>query len=259
VYVLPSLLTMGNMFCGYACVVYAMRGEYETAAAFIGFAIVLDILDGRIARLIGGTSAFGVEFDSLADVISFGLAPAILAFRWGLSPLHRLGWAAGFLFVAAAAMRLARFNIQTSAGGDKRFFVGLPSPAAAAIPASTVFVYPWGLPDYREALPALAMVLVPAVLMVSTIRFRSFKTLTAPTRRPYRVLLLFAAGFILITWLHRYVLAVMAYGYVVSAFIEMAVVRFKHRGGRVSSDKDHQTPGDADTHAGAIATRRSAE
>src|ERR1700737_1548008 len=95
VYLLPSLLTLGNMFCGYACVVFAMRGEYATAAPFIGFAIVLDMLDGRIARLTGTASAFGVEFDSLADVISFGMAPAILSFSWGLQPLGRLGWAAG--------------------------------------------------------------------------------------------------------------------------------------------------------------------
>src|SRR5262245_6371335 len=122
VYLLPSLFTLGNMFCGYACVVYAMRGEYETAAPFIGFAIVLDMLDGRIARLTGTASAFGVEFDSLADVISFGIAPAILSFAWGLVPLGRLGWAAGFLFVTAAAMRLARFNIQSAAGTDKRYF-----------------------------------------------------------------------------------------------------------------------------------------
>ena len=90
VYLLPSLFTLGNMFCGYACVVYAMRGEYETAAPFIGFAITLDMLDGRIARLTGTASAFGLEFDSLADVISFGIAPAILSFAWGLSPLGRL-------------------------------------------------------------------------------------------------------------------------------------------------------------------------
>ena len=120
----------------------------------------------------------------MADIISFGMAPAILSFQWGLSALGRLGWAAGFLFVAAAAMRLARFNIQSSSGGDKRYFVGMPSPAAAAIPAATVYAYPWGLYDYREALPALAMVLVPAVLMVSTIRFRSFKTIDSRSRRP---------------------------------------------------------------------------
>jgi CDP-diacylglycerol--serine O-phosphatidyltransferase len=232
VYLLPSLFTLGNMFCGYACIVYAMRGEYETAAPFIGFAIVLDILDGRIARLTGATSDFGLQFDSLADVISFGLAPAILSFSWGLSPLGRLGWAAGFLFVTGAAMRLARFNIQAAGGGDKRYFVGMPSPAAAAVPASTVYAYPWGLYDYREALPALAMVLVPAVLMVSTIRFRSFKTIDLQARRPYRVLLLIAAGYILITWLHRYVLVVTAYSYLASPFVGMAIARFRHRAGR---------------------------
>src|SRR5262245_25055443 len=170
VYLLPSLFTMGNMFCGYACVVYATRGEFETAAPFIGVAIGLDMLDGRIARMTGTASEFGVEFDSLADIITFGIAPAILSFEWGLVPLGRLGWAAGFLFLAAAAMRLARFNIQSAAGGDKRYFVGMPSPAAAAIPAATVFAYPYGFSDYREALPVLAMVLVPAVLLGSTIR-----------------------------------------------------------------------------------------
>src|SRR6185436_12552354 len=111
-YLLPSLLTMGNMFCGYACIVYSTRGEFETAAPFIGFAFVLDMLDGRIARMTGAESAFGLQFDSLADVVSFGVAPAILSLNWGLQPLGRLGWAVGFMFVAAAAMRLARFNIQ---------------------------------------------------------------------------------------------------------------------------------------------------
>src|SRR5438094_8533187 len=231
VYLLPSLFTLGNMFCGYACVVYAMRGEFETAAPFIGFAIVLDMLDGRIARLTGTASDFGVQFDSLADVISFGIAPAILSCSWGLQPLGRLGWAAGFLFVTAAAMRLARFNIQSSSGGDKRYFVGMPSPAAAAVPAATVFVYPypWIQYDFREALPALAMVLIPAVLMVSTVRFRSFKNIDMQARRPSRVLLLIAAGYILIIWLHKYVLVVMAYAYLLSAFVEMAIVRMRRR------------------------------
>src|SRR6266849_7024057 len=223
VYLLPSLLTMGNMFCGYACVVYSMRGEFETAAPFIGFAFIIDGLDGRIARMTGTTSAFGVEFDSLADIISFGIAPAILSFAWGLSPLGRLGWAAGFMFVTAAAMRLARFNIQTAVGGDKRYFVGMPSPAAAAVPAATVFAYPAGLFDYRQALPALAMVLVPAVLMVSTIRFRSFKTIDLRTRRPYSVLLVIAAGIMLITTHPRFVLVLLAYSYLASAFVGMAI------------------------------------
>jgi CDP-diacylglycerol--serine O-phosphatidyltransferase len=110
VYLLPSLFTLGNMFCGYACILYAMRNELTMAAPFIGIAVVLDMLDGRIARLTGTTSAFGREFDSLADVISFGVAPAILTFVWGLQPLHRLGWAAGFIFVTAASGRYAARN-----------------------------------------------------------------------------------------------------------------------------------------------------
>jgi CDP-diacylglycerol--serine O-phosphatidyltransferase len=236
VYLLPSLFTMAHMFCGYACIVYAMRGEYETAAPFIGFAVVLDMLDGRIARLTGTTSAFGVEFDSLADVISFGVAPAILVYSWGLAPLGRLGMTAGFMFIACAAMRLARFNIQ-SGGGDKRYFVGMPSPTAAAIPASTVFAYPFGLYDYRAALPALLVVLVPAVLMVSTIRFRSFKTIDLQSRRSYTVLVVIAGAIVAIATHPKSVLLALAYGYLASAFIEMAVARFKRRGAPPESVK----------------------
>jgi CDP-diacylglycerol---serine O-phosphatidyltransferase len=228
VYILPSLFTLANMFCGYACVIYAMRGEYETAAPFIGFAIILDLLDGRIARMTGTASEFGLQFDSLADVISFGMAPAILVFTWGLSSLGRPGWAAAFLFVTAAALRLARFNIQ-SAAGDKRYFVGMPSPAAAGVLAATVYAYPYGLHDAREALPALAMVLVPALLMVSTIRFRSFKTFDLQARRPFRILILFAALIILIVTHPKIVLLVMAYGYLFSAFIGLAWSRLRRR------------------------------
>jgi CDP-diacylglycerol---serine O-phosphatidyltransferase len=228
VYLLPSLFTLGNMFCGYACVVYAMRGEFETAAPFIGFAFVLDMLDGRIARLTGTTSAFGREFDSLADVVSFGLAPAILAFRWGLEPLQRVGWAAGFVFMTAGAIRLARFNIQTST--DKRYFVGMPIPAAAAVVASTVYTFPDKLVDYREALPVLALMLLPAALMVSTIRFRSFKTFDLRARRQYKILLAVAAIFFAITVHPKWALIALAYTYLLSAFVGMAVARFRRRG-----------------------------
>jgi CDP-diacylglycerol--serine O-phosphatidyltransferase len=242
VYILPTLFTLGNMFCGYSCIVYAMRGEFETAAPFIGFAIVLDMLDGRIARLTGSASDFGVEFDSLADVISFGIAPAILSFSWGLQPLGRLGWLAGFLFLTAAAMRLARFNIQSGMGGDKRYFAGLPSPAAAGIPAATVFAYPYGLTDYRAALPVLVMVLVPAALMVSTIRFRSFKTIDLQSRRSYTVVILLAAGIALIATNLRVVLVLLAYSYLASAFVGLAISRFR-RGGRPAQDASpHAVP-----------------
>ena len=226
---LPSLFTMGNMFCGYACIVYAMRGDFETAAPFIGVAVVLDMLDGRIARLTGTASDFGVELDSLADVISFGVAPAILSFAWGLQPLGRLGYAAGFLYVSAAALRLARFNIQSAAITDKRYFVGMPSPPAAGIAASTVYVYPYGLHDPRAALPALAMVLIPALLMVSTIRFRSFKTIELQPRRNYAVLMLVALALALVMASPELALAGIAYAYLASAFVGLAWNRLHRR------------------------------
>ncbi len=231
VYLLPSLLTVGNLFCGYACVVYSTRGDFDTAALFIGVAMVLDHLDGFIARLTKTSTAFGVQLDSLADVVSFGLAPALLAFKWGLEPLERLGWAAGFIYVAAAAMRLARFNIQTSVVTDKRYFVGIPSPSAAAIIASTVYLYPYGLQDREYALPALAMVLVPAFLMVSTYRFRSIKAIDVGWRRSPFVLILFAIALSLIATHPRIALVVLAYAYLLSAFIGLAYSKYRGRRG----------------------------
>ena len=220
---LPSLFTLANLFCGWACVVHAMRGEFATAAPLIGVAIVLDMLDGRIARMTGTTSDFGVQLDSLADLISFGMAPAVLVFQWGLLPLGRLGWAIGFLYLTAAALRLARFNIQ--AAPDKRYFVGLPSPAAAGIPAATVFYFPAALATYPLALLALTMLLVPALLMVSTIRFQSFKTLDLGIKRGYRGLVIVAGLIaILVAYPHE-TLIVMAYVYFASGFIGLLTGR----------------------------------
>jgi CDP-diacylglycerol---serine O-phosphatidyltransferase len=229
VYLLPSLFTVANLFCGYACVVYSTRADFDTAALFIGIAMVLDTLDGFFARLTKSSTAFGVELDSLADVVSFGLAPAILAFTWGLWPLGRLGWAAGFIYVTAAALRLARFNIQTSAAIDKRYFVGMPSPAAAAVTAATVYLYPFGLHDRQAAFPALAMVLVPAFLMVSTMRFRSVKAIDVGWRRSYFALFLAAVALALIASHPRIALVVLSYAYVISAFIGWGYSRFRRR------------------------------
>jgi CDP-diacylglycerol---serine O-phosphatidyltransferase len=241
-YLLPSMFTMGNMFCGYCCIVYAIRGEFATAAPFIGFAMVLDMLDGRVARLTGSTSDFGIEFDSLADVISFGMAPALLSFMWGLQPLGRIGWAASFLFVAAAAVRLARFNIQ-SGSQDKRYFVGLPSPAAAAVPAATVFAYPVGFQEPAHAVAVIAMVVVPAMLMVTTIRFRSFKTFDLQSRRSYPVLILFALGLAVLAAQPELLLVVLAYGYLASGFVGLALSRFRRRTAEESEEQsDAATP-----------------
>jgi CDP-diacylglycerol--serine O-phosphatidyltransferase len=214
---LPSLFTLANLFCGWSCVVHAMRGELATAAPFIGVAVVLDMLDGRIARMTGTTSDFGVQLDSLADLISFGMAPAVLAFQWGLIPLGRLGWAIGFLYLTAAALRLARFNIQVNL--DKRYFIGLPSPAAAGLVAATVFYFPEGLHAKPMAWLGLVMLIVPAILMVSTIRFQSFKTFDLGVRRGFRGLMLIAAGIALLVSYPHEVLITMAYSYFASGFI----------------------------------------
>jgi CDP-diacylglycerol--serine O-phosphatidyltransferase len=217
VYLLPSVMTIANLLCGYASVVYSTRGDFDTAAILIGVAMVVDALDGFFARLTHSQSAFGAELDSLADVVSFGLAPAILAFTWGLWPLGRLGWAAGFIYVTATAMRLARFNIQSSTAADKRYFAGLPSPAAAAVTASTVYMYPWGVQDVRIAAAALPMLLVPGFLMVSTIRFRSIKAIDVGWRRSYLALLLAAVGLALVAVHPAIVLVVLSYSYILVA------------------------------------------
>ncbi|MEO6221908.1 MAG: CDP-diacylglycerol--serine O-phosphatidyltransferase [Vicinamibacterales bacterium] len=228
-YLLPSLFTIGNLFCGYACIMFAMRGDLTTAAPFIGIALVLDSLDGRIARLTGTTSAFGIELDSLADVVSFGLAPAVLASAWGLSELGRWGWAAGFLYVTAAAIRLARFNINTETHTDKRYFVGMPSPAAASVPAATIFFYPYPLVGRAQAMAAIAVVLLPAILMVSSIRFRSFKNLNLGWDRSYFKLFVFAALLVFIAEEPRWALVIITYTYLTAALIEWTLTRWRNR------------------------------
>jgi CDP-diacylglycerol---serine O-phosphatidyltransferase len=229
VYLLPSMFTVANLFCGYGCIVYATQQDFDTAAILIGVAMVLDTLDGFVARLTKSSTAFGVQLDSLADVISFGLAPAILAFSWGLWPLRRLGWAAGFIYVTAAAMRLARFNIQSATITDKRYFVGMPSPAAAAVIASTVYLFPFGPDDSQTALLAVPMVVIPALLMVSTIRFRSVKAIEVGWHRSYLALFLAAIALALVASHPRLALVVLAYGYMFAALVGWVIMKLRKR------------------------------
>jgi CDP-diacylglycerol--serine O-phosphatidyltransferase len=228
-FLLPSLITMGNMFCGYAAIMYGMRGELVVAAPFIGVSIILDMLDGRIARMTGTASTFGVQLDSLADVISFGVAPALLAFLWGLSHLGRWGWAIGFLYVTAAAMRLARFNIQSTTQTDKRYFIGLPSPPAAGVVASTVFAFPEQISGLGQAIAAGIVVTVTAVLMVSTIRFRSFKDINLGYQRSYLPIFGFALLLVFIFTEPQVTLLILAYSYLSSAFIGLLISRLRNR------------------------------
>ena len=184
IYLLPTSFTTGNLCCGFFSLIEASRGHYETAALLIIAAGVLDGLDGRIARLTGTTSEFGVEFDSMADISSFGIAPAFLAYEWALQPFHRVGWLIAFLFVACAATRLARFNIQHGSS-DKRFFVGLPSPAAAGAIASFALAFPEPPAQLGYSVLIGVLVAAAALLMVSHVRYRSFKSLDLRSPRSY--------------------------------------------------------------------------
>jgi CDP-diacylglycerol--serine O-phosphatidyltransferase len=180
--ILPSLFTTGNLFIGFWAIVKTLDGDFGEAAPLIGVAVVLDMLDGRIARLTGTQSAFGAELDSLADTVSFGVAPALLAYGWALHTVPRAGWLAAFLFLVCGVLRLARFNVQKSIV-DSRFFVGLPIPAAAAQVAAIVLFTPTP-PSVRWAsVLMLALVVTLALLMVGTTRYHSFKGVDLRRRR----------------------------------------------------------------------------
>lgn len=189
IYVLPNLMTTGNLFCGFFAVIQSIKGNYLAAAYAIVVAAVFDQLDGRLARLTRSTSKFGAEYDSLCDLVSFGMAPATLLFLWALEPFNRLGWVAAFLFVACGALRLARFNVQVNVV-EKNYFQGLPIPMAAGIVASSFLAFDdLGL-EARGNPWLLLMTILLALVMVSNFRFRSFKDLDLKERLPFRYLLL---------------------------------------------------------------------
>ncbi len=187
IYVLPNLLTTANMFFGFFAIIYSINGNYVYSAYAIVGAAIFDMLDGRVARWTNSTSEFGAEFDSLSDVISFGVAPGLLLFLWALEPFGRLGWLAAFFYVACGALRLARFNVQ----GDiveKAYFQGLPIPMAAGIVASAVLAFEdVGLDATRSPI-ILAMALLLGFVMVSSFRYRSFKDLDLKQRQPFTYL-----------------------------------------------------------------------
>jgi CDP-diacylglycerol--serine O-phosphatidyltransferase len=206
VYLLPSAFTVANIFCGYYAILATMEGQiadFDHAAKAIGIAMVLDTLDGRVARAMGTNSEFGKEFDSLADVISFGIAPAFLAYIWGVrsmaatnapdwAHLLQLGWLIGFFYLVCCGWRLARFNIQGMAPGSNRFFVGMPTPAAAGTIAATVHFFQTPISDTPLSILWLLWIAMIGVLMSSTIRHYSFKDIQWTKRRPSLAVVLMA-------------------------------------------------------------------
>ncbi len=210
---LPSLFTLLNMFCGFACILVSISGHYALGAVLVGCAVVLDITDGAVARLVGSVTPFGLQFDSLADLVSFGVAPAVLAFVWAMSDIDPLGWVVCFVWLAAAAVRLARFNVTIDPRADKRFFTGLPSPGAAGVVIASVFTFSAPLSTHTR-LWALVVMLVPAVLMVTSIQFRSFRSLVSPKGRPYPLVALVLALTLGFSTFPAITGCVIAYGYV---------------------------------------------
>jgi CDP-diacylglycerol---serine O-phosphatidyltransferase len=216
---LPSLFTLANMLCGFAAILVSIRGDHTLAAVLIGLSVFFDITDGAVARLVGAVTPFGLQFDSLADLVSFGLAPALLAFTLfseGRDEWDPLGWVVCFLWVACAAIRLARFNTTIDPTADKRYFTGMPSPGAAGVVLASVFAFGDDMQG-RDRLWVLLVVAVPAVLMVTNIRFRSFRSLVSPkSGRPYGLAataVLLVIGFALAPVVTG---CVLAYGYLLA-------------------------------------------
>lgn len=208
IYILPNLLTTGNLFFGFFSIVKSMQGDFVWAASAIFLAAIFDVLDGRVARLTNGTSEFGVQYDSLCDLVSFGLAPAFMSYQYALGPLGRVGWIFCFIFLACGALRLARFNVQSSIGKASGDFTGLPIPMAAGVLASLIACLEELKEDARmsgvffetlnfwvesfDLKTILLLVLTPllAFLMVSNIAFRSHKSLKVKSIKPFKLLAL---------------------------------------------------------------------
>jgi len=188
IYILPNLFTTGSLFAGFYSMVATMNGDYKSAAIWVLVSSIFDGLDGKVARLTGTSSKFGVEYDSLADLVAFGVTPGLLMYSWALKPFGRLGWLAAFLFVVCGALRLARFNVQVNTVESKRF-VGLPIPAAASMVSATVLLfYHFGWPSSFKKLAILILIYCLAFLMVSNIKYYSFKDPELIKRQPFGVL-----------------------------------------------------------------------
>jgi len=243
IYLLPSSLTVANMLCGFYAVMATLKGggtDLDNAARAIGFAILFDSLDGFVARATGTSSEFGKQFDSLADMVSFGIAPAALAFSWGvrgiaetdfldIRRLHQIGWWVALSFVICCAWRLARFNIQGMApGSGSRYFVGLPCPAAAGLIAATVHaVMP--IEDWRWSVVWMLVVIGDAALMSSTVRYRSFKDIPMLRRQPSLFVVLIGLSIWLIVVYSQIVLILFATSYVATGVSLHAVRVLRHR------------------------------
>ena len=227
IYILPNLFTTLNLFAGFYAIVQAMNHEWEKAAVAIFIAMVLDSLDGRVARMTRTQSAFGAEYDSLTDMVSFGAAPALIAYEWALRDLGRLGWIAAFVYCAGAALRLARFNTQLSVA-DKRWFTGLPSPAAASLVAGMVWVFnQYGVSGRDLEWMAAGLTIYAGITMVSNVRFYSGKDINLRRMMPFSAAVLVVLALIAISIEPPIVLWGIMLAYGVSGYVTWLVQRMR--------------------------------
>jgi CDP-diacylglycerol--serine O-phosphatidyltransferase len=227
IYIVPNFVTTANMFCGFYSMISAIQGDYVTASWAIMAAAVFDMLDGRVARLAKATSQFGVEYDSLSDLMSFGAAPAILLHQWALQPFGRLGWLAAFLFLACGALRLARFNVMSSVL-PKNYFQGLPIPMAAGMVATfIIFVHEYAIFGDHQKWIVLFLTFGLASLMVSTVRFPSFKELNWRSRGSFGFLMVGVLAMILVAAKPELMLFTLLSTYVVISLAWNVVIAVK--------------------------------
>lgn len=242
IYILPNLFTSASLFMGFYSIIATLQEKFYPAAVAIIISLIFDGLDGRIARMTNTTSKFGAEYDSLADLIAFGVAPSLLAFNWAMAFDGKMGWIAGFLFVACGALRLARYNIQIGLI-DSKVFNGLPIPAAACVIATTVIFcdhigFEGTLHDPYHIIPILTVTL--ALLMVSSIKYYSFKDMNLRSRMPFKILLV-AIGIVLVIYYKPEIMAfVIMTGYAISGpvwwvFKNINKMRQKNQGSQVPS------------------------
>ncbi len=223
IYILPNLLTTGNLLSGFWAIISVFQERFHFAAVAILLAAVFDVFDGKVAKLSGATSKFGMQYDSLADLVSFGVAPALLAFSWALRPYGKFGWLAAFLFVACGAIRLARFNVLASTG-ETKYFKGLPIPVAAAMIAFTILLYFQLIEtDWVKDIVILVMIYVLAFLMVSNIRYFSFKELNLGKRKPFSIFIYVVLSLVLIVMEPVVVLFAFVLFYVFSGPVSMVL------------------------------------
>jgi CDP-diacylglycerol--serine O-phosphatidyltransferase len=235
IYILPNLFTTAALFAGFYAIVQAMNGRFEQSAVAIFVAMVFDGLDGRIARMTRTQSAFGAEYDSLSDMVSFGVAPALVIYEWALKGLGKFGWVAAFIYCAGAALRLARFNTNLGVV-DKRYFQGMPSPAAAALVAGFVWVMlDLGFNGEDLRWPAWALTLFAGLTMVSNVRYWSGKDINLRRSVPFVVVAAFALGIALVSSYPQGVLFALFLAYALSGYVMAAWAWLRRRPGRSAS------------------------